>query len=140
MFSVGLADLITPPSTVFAAFNHYAGEKQIEIYEFNGQLRQYAEDDDYRRLIDAMVTMLPEDQPLVWVDVYRPDALDASRRFNELLRDRLDTRGNAFVADWFSRASDTQLDILRDDGLHPNTRGNLVFADLVADALARLTD
>jgi cephalosporin-C deacetylase len=36
LFSVGLADLITPPSTVFAAFNHYAGEKAIEVYEFNG--------------------------------------------------------------------------------------------------------
>ena len=36
LFSVGLADLITPPSTVFSAFNHYAGEKAIEVYEFNG--------------------------------------------------------------------------------------------------------
>jgi cephalosporin-C deacetylase len=36
LFSVGLADLITPPSTVFAAFNHYAGAKSIEVYEFNG--------------------------------------------------------------------------------------------------------
>ncbi len=25
-----------PPSTVFAAFNHYAGPKQIAVYEFNG--------------------------------------------------------------------------------------------------------
>jgi cephalosporin-C deacetylase len=36
LFSVGLADLVTPPSTVFAAFNHYAGDKSIEVYEFNG--------------------------------------------------------------------------------------------------------
>ena len=36
LFSVGLADDITPPSTVFAAFNHYAGPKQIAVYEFNG--------------------------------------------------------------------------------------------------------
>jgi cephalosporin-C deacetylase len=36
LFSVGLADLVTPPSTVFAAYNAYAGEKQIEVYEFNG--------------------------------------------------------------------------------------------------------
>ena len=26
----------TAPSTVFAAFNHYAGPKQIAVYEFNG--------------------------------------------------------------------------------------------------------
>ncbi len=35
LFSVGLLDPICPPSTVYAAFNHYAGEKQIEVYPFN---------------------------------------------------------------------------------------------------------
>lgn len=36
LFSVGLTDLITPPSTVFAAYNYCAGDKQIEVYSFNG--------------------------------------------------------------------------------------------------------
>ncbi len=36
LFSVGLTDLITPPSTVFAAYNHLAGDKRIEVYSFNG--------------------------------------------------------------------------------------------------------
>jgi cephalosporin-C deacetylase len=36
LFSVGLLDEITPASTVFAAYNHYAGEKAIEVYAFNG--------------------------------------------------------------------------------------------------------
>ena len=35
LFSVGLVDEITPPSTVFAAYNHYAGPKQIQVYAFN---------------------------------------------------------------------------------------------------------
>jgi cephalosporin-C deacetylase len=35
LFSVGLMDDICPPSTVFAAFNHYAGKKEIKVYEFN---------------------------------------------------------------------------------------------------------
>ncbi|HAF62592.1 MAG TPA: acetylxylan esterase [Anaerolineaceae bacterium] len=35
LFSVGLMDTVCPPSTVFAAYNHYAGEKQIRIYDFN---------------------------------------------------------------------------------------------------------
>jgi cephalosporin-C deacetylase len=34
-YSVGLMDPICPPSTVFGSFNHWAGEKQIEVYEFN---------------------------------------------------------------------------------------------------------
>ena len=36
LFSVGLADEITPPSTVFAAYNHYAGPKEIKVYSYNG--------------------------------------------------------------------------------------------------------
>jgi cephalosporin-C deacetylase len=36
LFSVGLLDDITPASTVFAAFNHYAGPKQIAVYPFSG--------------------------------------------------------------------------------------------------------
>jgi cephalosporin-C deacetylase len=36
LFSVGLMDQICPPSTVYAAYNAYAGEKTIEVYPFNG--------------------------------------------------------------------------------------------------------
>ena len=35
LFSVGLMDNICPPSTVYAAYNHYAGPKQISVWEFN---------------------------------------------------------------------------------------------------------
>ncbi|WP_292835345.1 acetylxylan esterase [Microbacterium sp.] len=35
LFSVGLLDPVCPPSTVYAAYNRYAGEKAIEIYPFN---------------------------------------------------------------------------------------------------------
>jgi cephalosporin-C deacetylase len=35
LFSVGLMDETCPPSTVFAAYNHYAGSKEIEVYAFN---------------------------------------------------------------------------------------------------------
>jgi cephalosporin-C deacetylase len=35
LFSVGLMDTICPPSTVFAAYNHYAGPKDIRIWQFN---------------------------------------------------------------------------------------------------------
>ncbi|MDR1513891.1 MAG: acetylxylan esterase [Propionibacteriaceae bacterium] len=47
IFSVGLMDTTTPPSTVFAAYNHYAGEKQIEVYEFNGH--NHGEDEQWGR-------------------------------------------------------------------------------------------
>lgn len=35
LFSVGLMDDICPPSTVFAAYNHYAGPKAICVWPFN---------------------------------------------------------------------------------------------------------
>lgn len=35
LFSVALMDEICPPSTVFAAYNHYAGAKAIRVYPYN---------------------------------------------------------------------------------------------------------
>jgi cephalosporin-C deacetylase len=35
LFSVGLMDMVCPPSTVYAAYNHYAGLKDIRVYTFN---------------------------------------------------------------------------------------------------------
>jgi len=36
LFSVGLADVTCPPSTVYAAYNNYAGPKRICVYPYNG--------------------------------------------------------------------------------------------------------
>ena len=35
LFSVGLMDEITPPSTVYAAYNHYGGPKEMAEFPFN---------------------------------------------------------------------------------------------------------
>jgi len=35
LFSVALMDETCPPSTVFAAYNHYAGEKDIRVWRYN---------------------------------------------------------------------------------------------------------
>lgn len=35
LFSTALMDTICPPSSVFSAYNHYGGDKKIEVYEFN---------------------------------------------------------------------------------------------------------
>lgn len=35
LFSVGLMDEICPPSTVYAAYNHWGGPKDIRVYEYN---------------------------------------------------------------------------------------------------------
>lgn len=45
LFSVGLLDPVCPPSTVYAAHNHYGGPKSIEVYPHNqhegGQMHQW---------------------------------------------------------------------------------------------------
>ncbi len=47
LFSVGLTDKITPPSTVYAAFNHYAGPKALRVWPYSGheagELQHHAE-------------------------------------------------------------------------------------------------
>lgn len=35
LFSVALMDRICPPSTVFAAYNHYAGPKELRVWPYN---------------------------------------------------------------------------------------------------------
>ena len=36
LYSVGLMDRVVPPSTVFAAYNRWVGEKRIEVWPWNG--------------------------------------------------------------------------------------------------------
>jgi cephalosporin-C deacetylase len=36
LFSTGLMDQVCPPSTVYAAYNHWTGEKDIKVYPYNG--------------------------------------------------------------------------------------------------------
>src|SRR5262249_43511001 len=36
LFSVGMMDDVCPPSTVYAAYNHYTGPKEITVWPFNG--------------------------------------------------------------------------------------------------------
>ncbi len=47
LFSVALMDTVCPPSTVYAAYNAYAGPKEMRVYPFNdhegGQFHQEAE-------------------------------------------------------------------------------------------------
>lgn len=47
LFSVALMDTVCPPSTVYAAFNHYQGSKEINYYTYNnhegGEGYQYNE-------------------------------------------------------------------------------------------------
>jgi lysophospholipase L1-like esterase len=94
--------------------------------------------EDCANLINEILDLIPGDVPLVWVNVYRPGEPEQTDLFNSVLAQQLDERGDATVADWFSVASNEELDVLRGDNLHPNDEGQIVFADLVVQALQRL--
>jgi len=98
----------------------------------------YAKPDDYGRLIDQVVAMLPKNAPLVWVNTYREQYLDATKMYNLVLEQRMQARGHAVVADWFAVASAPNQTVLRSDHLHPNPDGQRALALLVAQALQRL--
>ena len=98
----------------------------------------YASAEAYGELIDGLLTMLPADTPLVWVNVDRPQYEDDTNVFNLVLEQRITDRGNAVVADWFALASDPEADLLRSDDLHPNNDGQQAFALITVEALGKL--
>jgi lysophospholipase L1-like esterase len=101
---------------------------------------QYAGDDDYRRLVQSVLDMIPDDVPLVWVNTFRADKPEASVTFNEVLFDLVGQRDHSVVASWYDQASrDDETNVLRDDGVHPNQHGRVVFAALVAEGIAAVT-
>ncbi len=55
LFSVGLMDETCPPSTVYAAYNYYGGDKDIRVYTFNnhegGAIYQSIEKLDFLRAL-----------------------------------------------------------------------------------------
>ncbi|MGD9997984.1 MAG: GDSL-type esterase/lipase family protein [Ilumatobacteraceae bacterium] len=101
---------------------------------------QYAEDADYRRLIQSVLDMIPDGVPLVWVNTFRSDKPEASVTFNSILFDEVSRREHSVVASWYDQASrDDETRVLRDDGVHPNQHGRVVFAALVAEGIAAVT-
>ncbi|HET9547638.1 MAG TPA: GDSL-type esterase/lipase family protein [Desertimonas sp.] len=83
---------------------------------------------EYAGQIDELVGMLPEDQPLVWINTYLENTPDASATFNAALLETLTDRGTATIGRWSSIA---QRDGMLSDGIHPSDQGTEEFADLV---------
>ncbi len=61
-FSVALMDTITPPSTVFAAHNEYAGPAELDVWRWNGHEAGGADDDEAAlRFLDRHLQQPPAD-------------------------------------------------------------------------------
>lgn len=93
--------------------------------------------EDTAELIDSLLAMLPDGNPLTWIDCYRPQIPDQMEMFNLVLRDRLNVRGNATTASWVSKVTAPDVDYLVDDEIHPNAAGTQAFAEVALTALQR---
>ncbi len=93
---------------------------------------QYDGAEEYRAAIGALLTAVPADAPVVWVDTYLAEDPGQCDEFNSALRDTLDFRGTASVADWAAVASGEGV---LADGIHPSDEGTQQFAAVVMAAV-----
>jgi lysophospholipase L1-like esterase len=132
----GKAEPLSGVKTLFTMMSDGVDPDVWAIAMGTNDVGKYKNADEYATLIDQMMSMPDAKKPMVWVDVYNPTQLAGTKLFNEVLRQRAVARGNTTVLSWFDLASDPKEKILRDDHIHPNDKGTLVFADLVSAALA----
>ncbi len=93
---------------------------------------------EYRGVLEKMLSIVPTNAPLVWIDIYRSDYLPACQIFNAELRDALATRPNSAVGEWYQTCNKPDARVLGLDGVHPNKRGVFAFIDTVRAAAASL--
>ena len=93
---------------------------------------KYSTVEEYAAQVEELVDLLPEDQPLVWINTYLSRSPDDSAAFNAALLETLSDRGTATIGRWSTIAQ--RHGMLR-DGVHPSEVGNQEFADLVIDEI-----
>jgi lysophospholipase L1-like esterase len=98
---------------------------------------QYDTAEKYREQIVPLLSAIPADAPIVWVDTYLADDPARSDEFNQALRDTLAFRGTSSVADWAAVAPS---DGVLADGIHPSDEGIEQFADVVMNSVQQWQD
>jgi lysophospholipase L1-like esterase len=99
---------------------------------------QYADAAEVGAVVDEMLAAVPAESALVWVDTYLPNDPEGSQLVDDVVRERLDRRGNAVVAEW-SAVADRE-GVLSSDMIHPSDQGTQVFASTVAATVDRFVN
>lgn len=94
---------------------------------------QYSDPAERVGAVNELLSEVPPDVPLIWVDTYFRDRPEDAEAVNAMIASRLRQRGNATIAAWSGVAGDDGN--LRDDGVHPRDVGTLAFATLVRDTI-----
>lgn len=93
--------------------------------------------DGFRAEMRELLELLPDDAPVVWVDLWIRDRETAISEANRLIRAELRTRrGGAAVVDWFSHG--TEDGVITGDGVHLTDAGRQLFASSIAAAIDEL--
>ncbi len=90
---------------------------------------QYEAQADVEAEIRELLTVVPPDAALVWINTWFRDRPDFTAQVNAAIQTVMAERGNATIGDWASVAPTEG--VLRSDGVHPNDDGAKVFAELV---------
>jgi hypothetical protein len=89
--------------------------------------------EEYAAEVGELVDLLPEDQPLVWINTYHSRLRDESAALNAAVLETLSERGTATIGRWSSIAQRDGM--LRQDGYHPSDDGTQEFAELVVNEI-----
>lgn len=91
----------------------------------------------FRPDIRSILDLLPDDVPVVWVDLYIRNRPEPISRANLQIRAELGGRaGGTAVVDWFSHGVDDG--VITDDGVHLTPTGRAQFAESIVAAIDEL--
>lgn len=99
---------------------------------------QYSSPDQIAAAVNEVLAAVPEESPVVWVDVYFRDRPEQQELINSIIAERLERRGNAVLAPWSFFGGAEGLTV--SDGVHPTESGKDAFAFVVADTVQAFLD
>jgi lysophospholipase L1-like esterase len=93
--------------------------------------------DEFRNEMREVLALIPDDVPVVWVDLWIRDRTTAIVAANQSIRDELRRwRGGSAVVDWYSHGDDDG--IIVSDGVHLTATGQQLFADSIVETIDEL--
>ncbi len=97
---------------------------------------QFSDAAERADVVNEMLSIVPDESPLVWVNTYVRDHPDSTAALNSTIAEQIDSRSDSMVADWSAVAPFDG--VLQSDGVHPRESGTVAFANLVGSSIVEL--
>ena len=93
--------------------------------------------DGFRPEMRELLALIPDDAPVIWVDLWIRDRVEPIVEANRMIRAELrDRDGGSAVVDWFAHGDDDG--VITGDGIHLTDVGRQVFAESIADTVDQM--